>query len=74
MADQSVKRPEPTRAGRIALVFAGVAFGFSLGVRVGGDLGPDARLGGVLVYQIAMLIGFPLLFFGIATRRRRLRD
>ena len=71
MADQSVKRAEPMRAGRIALVFAALAIGFAYGVRVGGNLGPDARLGGVLLYQLAMLIGFAFLLFGIATRRRQ---
>jgi hypothetical protein len=63
-------RPEPTRKGRIALIFAAVAFGFALGDEVGAKLGADARFGGILVYQIAMIVGFPLLFYGLLSRRR----
>jgi len=70
MVDQQVKRPEPTRAGRIFLVFSGVAVGFSLGVEVGGSLGPGARFGGVLVYQIAMGVALVLLWCSIWTRLR----
>ena len=66
-----IKRPEPTKAGRICLILAGAAFGFAIGVTTGGHLGPDARFGGVLIYQIAMMIGFALLIAGNLTRRPR---
>jgi hypothetical protein len=70
MVDQLVKRSEPTRLGRIFLVFAGMALGFSLGVQVGEQLGSGARLGGVLVYQIAMGVALVLLWCSIWTRLR----
>ena len=65
MVDQQVKRSEPTRAGRIFLVFGGVALGFALGVEVGGRLGPEAR---VLVYQIAVVVALVLAWCSRWTR------
>lgn len=70
MVDQQVKRPEPTRAARIFLVFGGFASGFALGVEVGGRLGPAARFGGVLVYQIAIGIALVLAWCSRWTKFR----
>jgi hypothetical protein len=68
MAFRALTRPEPTKVGRIALIVAGALFGFAIGVTVGGRLGPDARVGGTLLYPIAMLIGFALLIVANTTR------
>jgi hypothetical protein len=70
MFDQQLPRPEPARTDRIVLVFGGIAVGFALGVEVGGRLGPGARFGGVLVYQLAMGVALALLWFNIWTRLR----
>jgi hypothetical protein len=71
LGDQLSNRPEPTKVGRAFLVLAGVFFGASAGLILGGRLGPDARVGGVLVYQITGLIGFALLIAGNINRRSR---
>jgi len=62
-------RSEPTRAGRICMNFAGMCFGFAMGIEAGGHLGRDARVGGVSVYQMAMVVGFALVIAGRRTQR-----
>ena len=69
MAALLKKRSEPTRAGRICMNFAAMCFGFAAGIVVGGHLGPDARVGGVFVYHMAMVVGFALVIAGRRTQR-----